>query len=400
MKRFIFLMLAAVCCALCPDIFSAEDIVISYSADQKNPAMLFRGIAGDAAMNERVGGYLRACGWFDMVSGGECNYSVSGQVSGNALKVSLSTGTGKTLKTFTISGYDSVEQAAALAVDTVLAELFGIPGICRSRIVFSADVGAGKRDIYMCDFDGRNIKRVTSNNTLSVEPVWTPGGNGIVYCYYGLSYTHLVEHRFDLGKSRRLTRYPGMNAGGAISPDGRYIAVVLTRNNQVDLFIRPVEGGDLIQLTNDRAVEASPAWTADGRKICFVSDKSGRPRLYLTSPSPRSAVQYLNLAGSERVTPDCSANGLLAYSARIGGDYVVAVASLNSDGSVQLMDVGLPGSPVLVPGEGPSWAPDGRHLVVSHDGVLYVLDTKLGKKRRLVGGSSRMYQPDWSPILK
>ena len=52
-----------------------------------------------------------------------------------------------------------------------------------------------------------------------------------------------------------------------------------------------------------------------------------------------------------------------------------------------------------VAGESPSWAPDGRHVVYCNGGTLYIVDTWLGKTRRLVGGRSKVFQPDWSPVL-
>ena len=177
------------------------------------------------------------------------------------------------------------------------------------------------------------------------------------------------------------------------------MALVLARDNQVDLYIRPTEGGDLIRLTRDSAVEASPAWTPDGRQICYVSDLNGRPQLYMIDPFRRPAPRRLTtLRGSERVTPDFSYEGRLAYSARVGGDYVITVADVQNPAALRSEKAGLPDAPEIV-GEGPSWAPDGRHVVVADRGALYVVDTRLGAKRRLLGGKSRTFQPDWSPLL-
>lgn len=379
---------------------AAEDggILIERSSRKANPTLVFGGVAGDNELSRKVKSNLMLCGWFDVQSGGNSDYRVSGIASGDTLTLTLSNGAGLKIRDFTVRASGAALRADT-AVDKILNELFGIPGICRTKIAFVAEVAPSKRDICVCGFDGSAIERVTSNHSLSVEPVWMPDGRGLVYCYYGPSYTALIQYRFDLRKSRRLTRYNGLNAGGELSPDGRYVALVLGRGNQVDLYLRPTEGGSLIRLTHDKAVEASPAWTPDGRKICYVSDANGRPQLYLIDPFRRGApVRLPNLRGSERVTPDFAPDGTLAYSAKVGGSYLITIASMKDPLSPHLEAIGA-GEGKLIPGEGPSWAPDGRHIVIAEQGVLYVVDTRLGKKRRLLRGPSRTFQPDWSPIL-
>ncbi len=389
MKKLMLFVLFCAFTALC----AQEEIVIERSGIRRNPTLVFEGVQGNTALSALILENLAKCGWFDVRKGGTSDYIVSGSAAGNAVRLTLSNGARRKIADFTASG-SNADQAAAAAVDAILQYEFKIPGICRSKIVFSVETGKGKREIYMCDFNGRNIRQLTKNGTLSVEPVWSPDGKSIVYCYYGMTYTSLIQYRFDLDKSRRLTRYKGLNAGGEISPDGRFVALVLGRDNQVDLYIRPVDGGELVRLTKDKAVEASPVWTADGTKICYVSDSNGRPQLYQIDPFRRTAPERLALRGSERVTPDYAENGTLAFSAKIGGDYVISLAAPGKAAE----KAGLPDQPEVI-GEGPSWAPDNRHVVVADRGVLYVVDTRLGTKRRLLGGSSRIFQPDWSPIL-
>lgn len=404
MKRNLIFAGVAAFLLCCPAVSvwnaSAQDggrLVIEKTSKQANPTLNFRSVTGDKALSDRVLSNLRNCGWFDLVRSGATDYILSGEAAGESLTLTLMNGAGLKMQEVTVQSAD-LNARAAKGVDGILKKLFDIPGICQSKIVFSAETGGGNREIYSCDFDGGNITRITKNHTLSVEPVWTPDGRSIVYCCFGAGFTHLAQYRFDDGKSRWLTRYKGINAGGALSPDGKYLALVLGIGNQVDLYIRETEGSRPIRITNDKAVEASPVWTPDGKKICYVSDVRGRPQLYIVDPFGKGAPERLrDLRGSERVTPDFSADGVLAYSAKVGGDYVVTIASLTKPGDPEFQ-IGLPDQKDI-PGEGPSWAPDNRHVVVSRNGVLMVVDTRLGRQRRLVGGQSKAFQPDWSPLL-
>ena len=60
--------------------------------------------------------------------------------------------------------------------------------------------------------------------------------------------------------------------------------------------------------------------------------------------------------------------------------------------------IGVAGNNTFI-GEDPSWAPDRRHVTLTMDNAIYVIDTRLGRRRRLVSGSGMVGQSNWSPIL-
>jgi len=62
----------------------------------------------------------------------------------------------------------------------------------------------------------------------------------------------------------------------AVSPDGRSVAFTALG----DLWVLPV-GGTAVQLTNDAAFDADPAWSPDGAAIAFASDRSGGMQLWI-----------------------------------------------------------------------------------------------------------------------
>ena len=374
-------------------IFAQVDV--SVSGKKGNDTLIFRGFQGSEDMRRQVAKDLRNCGWFDIQQNGVSTFMITGSSNGTNLKLVLTDGAGIEMTTVRASG-TTIADASHKAVDALLKFIYKVNGICDTKIAFTAEISPMQKEIYVCDYDGTNFRRITRNRGLSLDPVWSPGGKTIVYSFIGNAFTTLMECNITNGKSRQLAKFNGLNAGGAISPDGAYIALVLSKDNQVDLYVRPTNGGTLRRLTRDKAVEASPCWSPDGSKLCYVSDSGyGRPRLHVISFRGGKAVRLPGVLGSESVSPDWSTDGKIAYSAKMG-NYTVCVVDLEGVAEKEpRQKVGV----IINAGgdwESPSWAPDNRHVVCSRNGGLYVIDTWSGKTRQIVGGKSKCTLPDWS----
>ena len=81
-------------------------------------------------------------------------------------------------------------------------------------------------------------------------------------------------------------------AGGPrISPDGRLVAYQVQEANweenafENEIWIAVVATGERYQLTNAKKSSANPQWSADSKRIAFVSDRDGKRQLYVISPS-------------------------------------------------------------------------------------------------------------------
>jgi TolB protein len=363
-----------------------------------NPKLYYKGFTGDTDFSGYIKANLMNCGWFELVSSSNKNrakYRISGKVDNNRACLSVTGGASFTL-TMNIDR-SNPQRTAQHLVDAVLKKLFNVPGICASKIAFVAQTGKIK-EIYECGYDGTGIKRLTSNKSLSLEPNWSRDKKILVYTYYHNNYTDVVGLKFADGKTYKLANFPGLNMGGTISPNGKYLAVVLSRDEQVELYIKKIYGKGLKRLTKDEAVEGSPCWSPNGLNICFVSDKSlRRPRLYIVNVNSGKTFQ-INTVGSEAVTPDWSSVGnKIVYSARFGKQFTLAVYDVRSARS----------SSVKINASGdwmsPSWAPDGRHVVCSrvlnYHSQLYIVDTWTGKAKKLLNSKMGLSSPSWSGLM-
>ncbi len=397
MKK-IFLLFSTACVFSVLAYETSAQVIVRKGAEYRNPTLFFKGVAGSQEYSAQLASCLKNCGWFDVVGGGAAEYVVDGSGSAASANVAVRNPDGSAAASVgeQISN-GGPAKAARRTVDAILKKLFGVQGICSTKIAFTAEVKTGVKEIYVCDFDGSNPVRCTTNSTLSVEPDWMPGRESVVYTLYGKMSTALVEYDIPSKRSRRLVQFPGLNSCGAISPNGALIAMIASMDKEVNLYVKAVNSAAMQKLTSGKSVEASPCWSPDGSQICYVSDAPGRPSLYVISPKG-GAPRKLQTLGSESLTPAWSCTNKIAYSAKMGGSYSIAILDLSGKEAPRIV-VSAAGD-----WENPSWAPDGRHIVCSRTvggkASLYIVDTATGKNRQIFGGTLNTSFPAWSGMLK
>ena len=74
-----------------------------------------------------------------------------------------------------------------------------------------------------------------------------------------------------LGRSTALTTETGLEILPVISPDGRFVAYAAGNSARMRVFVRPVEGGRAIPLSDDSTVfQFMPRWSPDGRQVLYL----------------------------------------------------------------------------------------------------------------------------------
>jgi Tol biopolymer transport system component len=74
----------------------------------------------------------------------------------------------------------------------------------------------------------------------------------------------------------RLTHDLGLSEWPTWSPDGSSIAFASDRDGDFDIYVRRVEGGQEVNVTDDPGQDFQPAFSPDGESIAFVSTRSSR----------------------------------------------------------------------------------------------------------------------------
>ena len=109
------------------------------------------------------------------------------------------------------------------------------------------------------------------------DPQVSPDGRRIVYSLAATdreskqASSQLWVCDMDGGNPRRLT-WSGKRDGGARwSPDGRQLAFVSDRVEKSGIFVMPVDGGEARELTRHRQPVGDLAWSPDGRQIAYTT---------------------------------------------------------------------------------------------------------------------------------
>jgi len=194
------------------------------------------------------------------------------------------------------------------------------------------------------------------------ELAWAPSSIGrFVYSASGPD----RDYELYIGGAGAITRSPGTDGGAAWSPDGNFIVFTSARTGQGDLYLldtNKIEEAPR-QITKAKtSAELYAAWSPDSTRIAYVGHSDDGDSLYLVDAASAQSKLLTNW-GRTQTRPAFSPDGksLAFYSNHRNADrfdlYVLPLG-----GSARLID-----EDVVLNYAGPTWTPDGRHLI-------YVLD--------------------------
>ncbi len=205
-------------------------------------------------------------------------------------------------------------------------------------------------------------QKVPSENRSSLGAAWTPDGKDIVSGCGSPWSTGLWRMAASMsGRPTRLAFAPDAIHVPAISRQGNRLAYeVLKWDNdiyRVDLSGAGANSGAPFNFISSTRLEFGPAYSPDGKRIAFCSDRSGAWEFWVCDPDGSNAVQLTSLRGEDNDRATWSPDGRsIAFGLRVGGIQHIFVANANG---------GIPRKLMTDPaGDStwPHWSRDGQSI--------------------------------------
>ena len=109
----------------------------------------------------------------------------------------------------------------------ILRELTGSPGIFETGIVYVMRTGENK-ELYYCDYDGGNQRRLTTFNSLTLSPCFSPDASMLAFTSYRAGNPDLYLMDMASRRTEKISSKKGINISPDWSPDGKRIALTLS----------------------------------------------------------------------------------------------------------------------------------------------------------------------------
>jgi eukaryotic-like serine/threonine-protein kinase len=110
-----------------------------------------------------------------------------------------------------------------------------------------------------------------------------------------------TAERLHVAEAVRFTYEPGLFESPTWSPDGKLVAFASNRSGNFEIYVRRVDGGQEINVTDHPAEDIQPAFSPDGRSIAFISTRSARTGLVPVGQA--LGLEYRVFGGDLWITP-------------------------------------------------------------------------------------------------
>lgn len=373
---------------------------------------------------------LRTILIFDLNNNGSCHVEKNGghdfkvdiDITGKELSALIHLmrgGVTKTLGPYLLSGNLSLDRKIIHQFsDDLTLIMTGTRGVANSKIIYAIQFPEKtpkgyeyKSEIWEMDYDGENKRQVTRENSYSITPVFFPTfgpftENKFLYVNYKKGQPKIYLGSFKDERSTPLISLRGNQLLPAISMRGDMIAFICDASGRADLFVHlfskthGLMGKPIQAYSYPNSVQASPTFRPDGKKIAFVSDKNGTPRIYIIdTPYPGRDAKPNPLCITKKfrhnTCPCWSPDGTkLAYSAMIDGTRQIMVYDFLTKEEIQLTT----GSSHK---ENPTWAPNSLHLIYNtvdpFSSELFRVNLKQKEVMQITTGPGKKHYPAWEP---
>ncbi len=294
----------------------------------------------------------------------------------------------------------ALKRASHRVSDAVYEKILGVRGAFATRIAYVAvDGPVTKRNfrLIVSDADGANEHVVFASPDPIMSPAWSPDGRSLAYVSFHSGLAAIYVQTLSTGSQVQVSARSGINGAPSFSPDGRQLALALSRRDgNVDVYVLTLATQELQRLTEDPAIDTEPAWALDGRSIYFTSDRAGAPQVYSVGLEPGARARRVTFEGGYNARPRVSPDGrTLAVVTLDRSAYRIGSVDLQR-GALQVLSSGQLD-------ESPSIAPNGADILytsrVGGRDTLAIVSSDGRVQQKIAASSGELREPAWSPFL-
>jgi TolB protein len=288
--------------------------------------------------------------------------------------------------------------AAHRIADFIYEKLTGDKGIFSTRIAYVTKTGQGsaqRHNLWIADSDGEGAQSALASPEPIISASWSPNGAQLAYVSFESRKPVVYVHEVANGRRRLLANFRGSNSAPAWSPDGKQIAITLSRDGNSQIYVMDSGGSsEPRRLTQSGGIDTEPVYSPDGKLIYFVSDRGGAPQIYRMNANGEAAgrAERVTFSGNYNISPAISPDGKrMAFISRVAGDFRLHVMDLSGAAATALTDTSSD--------ERPSFAPNSKLILYAtrQGGKEALMTTTMdGRiKARLATQGGDIREPHW-----
>ncbi len=273
--------------------------------------------------------------------------------------------------------------------------LTGKRGVFESKIAFVSKI-SGNKEIFICEFDGYDIRQETHSNALTLFPAWSSDGQSIAYTSYKKGKPDIYIKNIEDKTEKRIS-FEGLNITPCWIPGKTRLGATLSFEGDEEIYLLTETGKIDKRITKNWGIDVSPTFSPDGQMMAFVSKRSGTPQIFIQNLE-NGNVRRLTFEGTYNTQPDWSPAGdWIVYSSMNKGKGDIFVIGSDGSGLAQLThDSGS--------NESPSWSPDGSLIVFGSTRLggksrIFVMTASGTDQRVLLELPGEQTSPAWSPAI-